>query len=419
MASSSRAPCHSAQSRGVLRIGASVLVDTRDSPRLAQPGLVGAAKRLPPREIEGSTGVPVIGRSPSNDHSPLGPVFSQVIGAGHLQRGFHGLRPARHREHPCPIEGDDGCQFRGIGLQGLGGECRAMDICEGRGLRRDRLRDLLDSMADADNDGAPGGVQVLLSLGVGHPRPACGDGGGQVILGPGEHRAQLVAARIIESETIGLRLALSSKGGVLRARLRDLSAGIGRLPAGLSNAITDVPGVLVGHATVVRDEPHVIRSGITMVVPRDGGIWTDYAYAASHIFNGNGEMTGLAWVEESGMLGSPIAITNTYQVGMVRDFLAKESVRVGVIEDFLLPVVGETDDGWLSDAAAFALTEEDAASALSSASGGDVSEGCVGGGTGMICHEFKGGIGTSSRVVDIDGRYPRRWCPGSGQLRRS
>ena len=139
-----------------------------------------------------------------------------------------------------------------------------------------------------------------------------------------------------------------------------------------------------------------------MVVPRDGGIWTDYAYAASHVFNGNGEMTGLAWVQESGMLGSPIGITNTYQVGMVRDFLAKESVRVGVVEDFLLPVVGETDDGWLSDASAFALTEEDAAIALSIASGGAVAEGCVGGGTGMICHEFKGGIGTSSRVVEID-----------------
>jgi D-aminopeptidase len=175
------------------------------------------------------------------------------------------------------------------------------------------------------------------------------------------------------------------------------------LPAGLSNAITDVAGVLVGHATVVRDEPHVVRSGVTMVVPRDGGIWTDYAYAASHVFNGNGEMTGLAWVEESGMLGSPIGITNTYQVGMVRDFLAKESIRVGVREDFLLPVVGETDDGWLSDATAFALTEADAATALSTARGGVVGEGCVGGGTGMICHEFKGGIGTSSRVVEIDG----------------
>ena len=212
-----------------------------------------------------------------------------------------------------------------------------------------------------------------------------------------------MGSQVIDNGTIGRQVAFSSKGGVLKARLRDLSAGIGRLPAGLSNAITDVPGVLVGHATVIRDEPKVIRSGITMVVPRDGGIWTDYAYAASHVLNGNGEMTGLAWVQESGMLGSPIGITNTYQVGLVRDFLAAESVRVGVTEDFLLPVVGETDDGWLSDAEAFALTEEDAAAALAAASGGPVVEGCVGGGTGMICHEFKGGIGTSSRVVEIDG----------------
>jgi D-aminopeptidase len=190
---------------------------------------------------------------------------------------------------------------------------------------------------------------------------------------------------------------------VLKARLRDLSAGIGRLPTGPLNAITDVPGVLVGHATLIRDEPHVIRSGITMVVPRDGGIWTDYVYAGSHVFNGNGEMTGLAWVEESGMLGSPIGITNTFQVGMVRDFLTKEGVNLGVVDDFLLPVVGETDDSDLNEAEAFALTEDDAAAALSSAAGVEVAEGCVGGGTGMICHQFKSGIGTSSRVVDILG----------------
>ena len=190
---------------------------------------------------------------------------------------------------------------------------------------------------------------------------------------------------------------------MLKSRLRDLSTGIGRLPTGPSNAITDVPGVLVGHATVVRDTPHVIRSGITMVVPRDGEIWTDYVYAGSHVFNGNGEMTGLAWVEESGMLGSPIGITNTFQVGMVRDFLTKEGVNLGVIDDFLLPVVGETDDSDLNEAEAFALTEEDAATALSTAGDGPVAEGCVGGGTGMICHEFKSGIGTSSRVVDVFG----------------
>lgn len=140
-----------------------------------------------------------------------------------------------------------------------------------------------------------------------------------------------------------------------------------------------------------------------MVVPRDGGIWADHAYAGSHVFNGNGEMTGLAWVEESGFLGSPIGITNTFQVGMVRDFLVKEGVRAGAAEAFHLPVVGETDDSRLNDAEVFALTEEDAATALSSAKGGVVAEGCVGGGTGMICHEFKSGIGSSSRVVEIDG----------------
>lgn len=185
--------------------------------------------------------------------------------------------------------------------------------------------------------------------------------------------------------------------------MRELSDGIGRLPPGPANAITDVPDVLVGHATVVRDEPHVIRSGVTMVVPRAGGIWEDYTYAGSHVFNGNGEMTGLAWVEESGMLGSPIGITNTFQLGMVRDFLVEETVRAGAIEGFHLPVVGETDDGRLNDAAAFALTEEDAATALSTAAAGAVAEGCVGGGTGMICHAFKGGIGTSSRMVEIHG----------------
>ncbi len=141
-----------------------------------------------------------------------------------------------------------------------------------------------------------------------------------------------------------------------------------------------------------------------MVVPRDGEIWSDYVYAGSHVFNGNGEMTGLAWVEESGMLGSPIGITNTFQVGMVHDFLTREGVNLGVIEDFLLPVVGETDDSDLNEAWAFALTEQDAAFALSSAAGGMVAEGCVGGGTGMICHEFKSGIGTSSRIVEIQGQ---------------
>ncbi|HEX9865303.1 MAG TPA: P1 family peptidase [Acidimicrobiia bacterium] len=191
-----------------------------------------------------------------------------------------------------------------------------------------------------------------------------------------------------------------------RPRLRELGVAIGRLETGPQNAITDVPGVLVGHCTLVRDNPVVVRTGVTMVVPRSGEIWTDYAYAGSHVLNGNGEMTGLIWVAESGMLGSPIGITNTAQVGLVRDYLVKESYRLGVFDGFHLPVVGETWDGWLSTPEAFPLTDTEVKTALGSAASGPVAEGSVGGGTGMICHEFKGGIGTTSRLVDVAGeRY--------------
>jgi D-aminopeptidase len=175
------------------------------------------------------------------------------------------------------------------------------------------------------------------------------------------------------------------------------------METGPDNAITDVPGVLVGHATLIRDQPVAVRTGVTMIVPRSGEIWTDYAYAANHVLNGNGEMTGLTWVEESGMLGSPVGITTTAQVGLVRDYLVKESYRLGVFDGFHLPVVGETWDGWLSTPEAFPLTDSEVGGALGSAASGPVGEGGVGGGTGMICHEFKGGIGTSSRVVYVSG----------------
>lgn len=186
----------------------------------------------------------------------------------------------------------------------------------------------------------------------------------------------------------------------MRQRLRDLGVSIGDLPTGPNNAITDVPGVLVGHATMVRDEPTVVRTGVTMIVPRNGGIWTNYAHAAWFNFSGNGEMTGLPWIEETGLLGSPIGITNTHQVGLVRDFLVKTAVDIGLVEAFHLPVVAETWDGWLNDIDSFPLVEADARLAYESAASGPVAEGGVGGGTGMICHEFKGGIGTSSRVVE-------------------
>jgi D-aminopeptidase len=113
-------------------------------------------------------------------------------------------------------------------------------------------------------------------------------------------------------------------------------------------------------------------------------------------------MTGIPWIEESGMLGSAVAITNTHQVGKARDALVRYGVEIGLTDAWHLPVVAETYDGWLSDIDSFVLTEEDTLNALRGASPGPVAEGNVGGGTGMICHEFKGGIGTSSRVVTVE-----------------
>lgn len=184
-------------------------------------------------------------------------------------------------------------------------------------------------------------------------------------------------------------------------RLRDLGISIGRLPTGPANAITDVSGVLVGHATVITDSPVAARTGVTMVIPRDHEIWTNHAFCGWHSFNGHGEMTGIPWIEESGLLASAVGITNTYQVGLVRDTLVRVGVEAGLVDAFHLPVVAETDDGWLSDAESFVLTESHVRQAIAEAAGGAVAEGNVGGGTGMVCHEFKGGIGTSSRVVDL------------------
>jgi D-aminopeptidase len=191
-----------------------------------------------------------------------------------------------------------------------------------------------------------------------------------------------------------------------RKRLRDLGIIIGSMPTGPRNAITDVPGVLVGHTTVIFDEPYVARTGVTVVVPREDEIRDDRAFAGYHVFNGNGEMTGLLWLEESGMLGSPIGLTNTNQVGVVHDALIWHDVENFESRGFKLPIVAETHDGWLNDIDAFHLTEDHVHQALAIANNGAVEEGNVGGGTGMICHDFKGGIGSSSRLVDSkSGQY--------------
>jgi D-aminopeptidase len=179
-------------------------------------------------------------------------------------------------------------------------------------------------------------------------------------------------------------------------RARDLGIVIGSLQPGPANAITDVPGVRVGHATLVEGDS--VRTGVTMIVPHDGHPGTDPVFAGCHRINGNGDMTGLEWVRDLGMLTSPIGITNTLSVGVVRDALATS----GFSEH--LPVVAETYDGGLNDIEGQHVQAEHALAALEAARtapvGQQVDEGNVGGGTGMICHEFKGGIGTSSRVVD-------------------
>lgn len=184
-------------------------------------------------------------------------------------------------------------------------------------------------------------------------------------------------------------------------RLRELGITIGHFPTGPLNAITDVAGVTVGHCTLIYDQPRVARTGITMILPRGEQTWTDYTFAGFYAQNGNGEMTGTHWISETGLLCSPIGITNTFQVGMVRDALIEYAMERGYPQTGSsdLPVVAETYDGWLNDIAAFHLNKEHVFAALQDARSGPVVEGNVGGGTGMTCHEFKGGIGTSSRVV--------------------
>lgn len=191
-----------------------------------------------------------------------------------------------------------------------------------------------------------------------------------------------------------------------RPRLRDLGITIGDLPTGTYNAITDVPGVQVGHSTLIYDEPRVARTGVTAIVPRDGDIWHNHAFAACHSFNGCGELTGMHWLEESGMLSYPIVLTTTHHVGTAHEAVVAYGQEQGLTELSSLAVVGETWDGWLNDLDAFHIKREHVYEALANAKSGLVAEGNVGGGTGMICHDFKGGIGTSSRVVETSsGRF--------------
>jgi D-aminopeptidase len=188
-------------------------------------------------------------------------------------------------------------------------------------------------------------------------------------------------------------------------RARELGIPFDGQPGPL-NAITDVAGVEVGHATIIRGDCKLVigrgpvRTGVTAILPR-GRRDSSPVFAGYFSLNGNGEMTGTAWVEESGLLTSPIMITNTHSVGVVRDAVIAWQVRHRqMAQPWSLPVVAETYDGSLNDIDGFHVTAKHAWAALDSARGGRVAEGCVGGGTGMIGYGWKGGIGTASRRLD-------------------
>ena len=196
-------------------------------------------------------------------------------------------------------------------------------------------------------------------------------------------------------------------------RARDYGIVVGDGQPGPHNAITDVPGVAVGHVTLVHGDGRLrvghgpVRTGVTVVLPNED-VSAAPVFAGCHRLNGNGELTGLEWVRESGLLTSPVGLTNTHSVGVVRDALVEAECGAWAPADpaWSLPVVGETWDGVLNDVNGFHVRREHVAEALAAAAPGPVAEGNVGGGTGMICHGFKGGIGTASRVVDsTDGDF--------------
>jgi D-aminopeptidase len=221
------------------------------------------------------------------------------------------------------------------------------------------------------------------------------------------HRAPRAAA--VAATTAALTLILSSTTLTQRApRARDLGVPFDGTPGPL-NAITDVAGVTVGHSTIVSGEGVLrvgqgpVRTGVTAILPRGRDSMARPAFAGWFSQNGNGEMTGTTWVEESGFLEGPVMITNTHSVGVVRDAVIQWRIKSGPPDAsgywWSLPVVAETYDGLLNDINGFHVKERHAFEALDGARGGAVPEGNVGGGTGMVCYGFKGGIGTSSRVV--------------------
>jgi L-aminopeptidase/D-esterase-like protein len=205
-------------------------------------------------------------------------------------------------------------------------------------------------------------------------------------------------------------VSLAQQDAPKKARARDLGVPFDGTP-GKFNAITDVNGVLVGHTTLISGEGKLqigkgpVRTGVTAILPRGKDSMNDAVFAGWFSQNGNGEMTGTTWVEESGFLEGPVMITNTHSVGVVRDAVIQWRVAHGQPDPtgywWSLPVVAETWDGWLNDINGFHVKPGHTFHAIDTARDGYIDEGAVGGGTGMICNEFKGGIGTSSRKIEM------------------
>ena len=230
--------------------------------------------------------------------------------------------------------------------------------------------------------------------------------------------SRLTLSLLILASGICVAPFVSAQAGELeesRLRSRDLGIVVGSYTPGPLNAITDVAGVTVGQTTLISGDGPLkpglgpIRTGVTVVIPR-ADVWHKKVPAGSFVLNGTGEMTGLAWVSESGFLEYPIALTNTLNVPRVADgvmsWMIARYPEIGVTDDTLTPVVAECDDGRLNDIQGRHVSEADVMKALDSASAGVVQEGSVGAGTGMVSYGFKGGIGTSSRrLPETEGGY--------------
>lgn len=189
---------------------------------------------------------------------------------------------------------------------------------------------------------------------------------------------------------------------------RDHGVIIGSLPTGKHNAITDVEGVRVGHTTLIQDDgPHIARTGVTVILPNDQRIFHERVIGNAFVLNGAGELSGITQVREWGLIETPIALTNTMSVGTcsrgVVDYMLRRHNTIGNVEDVVIPIVGECDDSWLNDVAGQHVRAEHVQQAIDAATNGPVQQGGVGAGTGMITCDLKGGIGTSSRRVDLVG----------------